>query len=108
MIIPAGHRVLVEQVDFQEQDEVYKSATAVGIVLVHDKNVRNQESVDVGTIVLVGPNAWKGFDGGEPWAQIGDTIVFARHAGKRVDDPAAKDRHFLVLNDDDVVAVIKE
>jgi co-chaperonin GroES (HSP10) len=107
MIIPAGHRVVVKQDSYDDNDEVFKSARAAGIEIVKDKGVRYQESVDKGTVVAVGPTAWKDF-GNEPWASVGDTIVFAKHAGKKVEDPADKDTHYVVLNDEDVVAVIKE
>lgn len=107
MIIPSGHRVLVKQDSYEDNDEVFKKARAAGIEIVKDKGVRFQESVDKGTVVAVGPTAWKDF-GNEPWASAGDTIVFAKHAGKKVEDPADKDTHYVVLNDEDVVAVIKE
>ena len=107
MIIPTGHRVLVKQTAYDEKDEVFKSAAKAGIVIQKDPNVRYQESVDEGVIIDVGPTAWKDF-GGEPWAKVGDTIVFAKHAGKKVVDPSDKDTHYVVLNDEDVVAIIKE
>ena len=108
MIEPVGHRVLVRQEAFEETDEVFrKAARAIpGLEFVKDKSVRYQESVDIGEIVAVGPTAWKDF-GGVPWALVGDKIVFAKHAGKRVVDPENKDAHFVVLNDEDVVAIIK-
>lgn len=106
MIKPVGHRVLVRQESFEETDEVFRSAQRAGIEIIKDKQVRYQESVDIGEVIAVGSTAWKDF-GGEPWAQVGDKIVFAKHAGKRVEDPENKDAHFVVLNDEDVVAIIK-
>ena len=107
MIIPTGHRVLVRQESYDETDDVFKSAVKAGIVIHKDPNTRYQESVDKGVIVDVGPTAWKDF-GGEPWAKVGDSIVFAKHAGKKVEDPSDKDSHYVVLNDEDIVAIIKE
>ena len=105
MIIPAGHRVLVKQTDYDEHDEVFKSAKAMGIEVVKDKQVRYQASVDEGTIIAVGPTAWKDFGG--DWAAIGDKIVFAKNAGKVVKDPEDEDTHYVILNDEDICAVIK-
>ena len=108
MIIPSGHRVLVKQERYDEHDAVFKSAKAAGLEIVKDGGVRYQASVDKGVIVLIGPTAWKAFDDGQPWAAIGNTVVFARNAGKTVEDPEDKDSTYLVLNDEDIVAVIKE
>lgn len=107
MIIPAGHRVLVKQDVFDEKDDVYKNAKALGIVIQHDKTVKNQESVDTGTILAIGKTAWKDF-GDTPWAKVGDKVVYARFAGKKIEDPADKETCFVIINDEDVVAVVKE
>ncbi len=107
MIIPVGHRVLVRQERYDEHDEVFRSAKAAGIEIYKDKEVRYQASVDKGTVVAVGETAWKDF-GGIPWAFVGDTVVFAKNAGKPVEDPQNKDIPFVLLNDEDIVAVIKE
>lgn len=107
MIIPAGHRVLVKQDAYDEADEVFRSAKAAGLEIVKDGGVRYQDSVDKGVILAIGPTAWNDF-GGINWASVGDTVVFAKHSGKRVEDPQDKKTHFVVLNDEDIVAVIKE
>lgn len=106
-IIPTGHRVLVKQEVYEETDNVFKSAKLAGIEIIKDKAVRYQDSVDKGVIISIGSTAWKDF-GGVNWAEIGDTVVFAKHAGKRVEDPTDKDTHYVVLNDEDIVAVVKE
>lgn len=107
MIIPAGHRVVVRQEKYDEHDEVFASAKRVGIEIVKDREVRYQASVDKGTIVSIGPTAWADF-GGVDWAKIGDVVVFAKNAGKTVEDPEDKDTPYVVLNDEDIVAIIKE
>lgn len=112
MIIPCGHRVLVRQEKYDEQDQVFKSARVAGIEIVTDKNVRYQASVDKGTIVVVGKTAWKDF-GSEPWAEKGDSVVFAKNAGKTVHDPEEKDlpedkrTPYVLLNDEDIIAILR-
>lgn len=106
MIIPVGHRVLVRQEKYDEHDEVFKSAKNAGLLLAMDKEVRYQASVDVGTIVSVGKTAWKDF-GGDPWATAGDKVVFAKNSGKRVEDPEDKETPYVLLNDEDIVAIIR-
>lgn len=107
MIFPAGHRILVEQEEYVEHDEVLRSAKRAGIEIVQDKSVRYQESVDKGVILAIGPTAWKDF-GGVNWAEVGDTVVFAKHAGKRVEDPENDKKHLVILNDEDVVAIVRK
>lgn len=106
-IIPKGHRVLIKQERYDEHDEVFASAKKAGIVIETDKNVRYQAGVDKGTVVAVGETAWKDF-GGSPWAVVGEVVLFAKNAGKTVEDPQDKDVPYVILNDEDIVAVIKE
>jgi co-chaperonin GroES (HSP10) len=109
MIIPCGHRVLVLQEAYDEHDEVFKSAKSVGIEIIKDKEVRYQASVDKGVILSIGPTAWKDF-GGEHWASVGDTVIFAKNAGKHVQDPDDLDEtpKHVVLNDEDIIAVVRK
>lgn len=99
---PAGHRVLVKQDDLSNVDEAYARAKRVGIHLVEDK--REQAGVDSGTVVAIGPSAFKDF-GGDKWCSVGDRIAFAKYSGKVVEDGGDK---FIVLNDEDVVYVYGE
>ena len=107
MLIPCGHRVLIKLDKLEETDETFKSASNAGIVIPKEfKEFRlEQNAVDKGTIIEIGPTAWKDF-GGEPWAVVGDYIAFARHAGKYITDPTDK-QEYVLLNDEDIVCVIK-
>lgn len=107
MIKPAGHRVLVECKDITEFDPTYARAKAAGIQIArdHEDHQRRQAGVDKGVVVAVGPTAFKDF-GGEPWCVPGDLIIFAKYAGKIVEDVDQK--KYIVLNDEDICAVIKE
>lgn len=107
MIIPKGHRVLVKQERFDEHDEVFAKAKKAGILIETDKNVRYQASVDKGVLVSLGATAWVDF-GGIPWAEVGEVVLFAKNAGKAVVDPADPETPYVILNDEDIVAVIKE
>ena len=99
MISPAGHRVLVKV------DEVEK-VTKGGIIITDTIADRKQEAGIYGTVVAVGPTAWKAFDDGIPWAAVGDKVAFAKYGGFIIEDPNTGD-HYRLLNDEDVVAVIK-
>ncbi len=106
MISPSGHRVLVKQERYDEHDEVVKSAKASGLIVQLDRGVRHQASVDKGVVIAIGQTAWKDF-GNEPWAKVGDTVLFAKNAGKSVEDPEDKETPYVILNDEDIVATLK-
>lgn len=97
-IEPAGHRVIVKP---DPLDEV----SSGGIIIAHgaDKK-RKEQAQQIGTIVAIGPNAWKAFDDGLPWAAIGDRVYFAKYGGFLVEDGGAEYR---VLNDEDITAIVR-
>jgi len=100
VIKAAGYRVLVKK------DEVEKE-TASGIVLVQDDKLQKHK-LNTGVVIDVGPKAWKAFSNnydGEPWAKVGDKVIFSLYAGFYVTDPDDEEEYTL-LNDDDIVAVI--
>lgn len=99
---PCGHRVVVKQDNIEDTDSTYARAKRAGIVMV--ENEREKASVDTGTVVAVGPTAFKDF-GGEPWCKEGDRIAFAKYSGKTITEG---DTDFIVLNDEDVVYVYGE
>jgi len=107
-----GHRVLVKQEKIHEHDLVYKRAKEAGLQIEFDKDVRYQAAIDQGVIVDVGSTAWNDF-GGTPWASVGDTVIFVKHAGKSVIDPDEIDLKnedqtpYVILNDEDILAVVE-
>lgn len=101
-IVPTTFRIVVKPHDVQEEDDTFKRAKAVGIALLDNK--REQEAVDKGTVVSFGPTAFQEYNTTNPLV-VGDTIVYARHAGKKVADSG---EDFLIINDADVVCIIKK
>lgn len=99
-VIPCGHRILVQPEKLEDEDPVYKSAKASGLVLVESTKKQEQAAMDKGVVLAVGPSAFKDF-GGEAWCKVGDKIAFAKYGGKFVND-------MLILNDEDVVCVLKD
>ena len=106
MIKPCGHRVVVKPYTLEEHDPVFASAKKLGIELTRDTEKMERTGVDRGYVLSLGATAFKDF-GGEPWCKVGDLIAYARHSGKFVEDPANKEK-LLVLNDEDVIAVLTE
>jgi chaperonin GroES len=100
MIHPAGHRVLVKPDPIEEK-------TASGIVVsVGTTKDREQQAQIFGVITAIGPNAWKGFDDGTPWANVGDKVAIAKYGGFIIRDPDTREE-FRLLNDEDICAIIR-
>lgn len=93
-----GHRVLVKPYEIKKESDG-------GIIIVQDED-REFAAQEYGTIVDVGPDAWKGFEG-EPWASVGDNIIYSRYGGKIVREPNSKDK-YVILNDEDVLAILEK
>lgn len=106
MIEVCGHRILVKPILLEESDDTYRSAKAAGIILARDNTKRERESVDRGVVLQIGPTAWQTDSlGGKPWAEVGDTVVYAKFAGKLVQDPETKEE-LICINDEDVCAIV--
>lgn len=112
MLKMTGYRILVKP------DAVEKTYGEVGIILAQNERME-KTGIQRGIVVSVGPSAWKAFrevddkgkeHNGKQWAIPGDYILFARSAGRFVFDPFedTKDgkNEYLVMNDEDVLAVI--
>ena len=100
MITPCGYKILVK---YQKPTEV----TEWGFELAVDSKTKRLEkaAVDQGTIVSVGPNAWKAYDDGSPWAKVGDVVYYSRYGGMFVTDPEDGEEYVL-LNDQDINCII--
>lgn len=93
-IKPVGYRVLIEP-DSGER------VSSGGIVIAESSRMEQ----DTGTVVAVGPLAWSDEGDGEPWAKVGDHVMFAKYGGKFVTDPETA-REYKILNDQDINCVI--
>jgi len=98
-IRPTGHHVLVLP------DKV-KEKTEGGIYLPEVTREDEQRASTRGLLVAVGPTAWLEFADGEPWAQPGDYVSYAKYGGigmKGVDDT-----DYVLLNDQDILAIFND
>ena len=105
-IIPCGHRVVVKIIPLEEVDDKYRRAKSIGLEIVGDQINREQQSVDKGTVVAIGPTAFDVYGGGK-WCEVGDIVAFAKYSGKAVRDLESQE-DFLVLNDEDVVCILRK
>lgn len=105
MIKPLLYRILVKPFKLEDFDPVYKQAAAAGIhVPKLAEKVREEQAVDRGIVIAIGPEAFKEWT--QDWVvTVGQEIFFAKYAGKRLKDPYTEEE-CIALNDEDVVAVI--
>jgi chaperonin GroES len=74
---PVGHKVLVKPFDVEE-------VSPGGIVLfTADEQKKEEMAQTQGQIVAIGPTAWA--DQPDPWASIGDKVLFGKYAGQYID-----------------------
>ena len=105
MIVPLLHRIIVKQQKLNEAHKEYQRAEAMGIIIPeHEDNKRAQAGVDKGTVVALGPTAYRDFNTDVP-VKVGDVVAFARYSGKTIIDPK-DDEEYVALNDEDLVAIL--
>ncbi len=102
MINVTGYRILVKP------DEV-ETTTSGGIILALDEKLE-AAGQQFGTVIGIGHTCWtneKGEPLSDPWCEVGDKILFAKHAGRFVYDPHTNEE-FMVMLDTDVIATVSE
>lgn len=100
-IQPAGHKILIKPRPVEEK-------TKSGIILALDVE-RYGEATTEGTVVAIGPTAYKKVDDGTPWCKVGDKVSYGKYAGARLSiDKDGVEEDFVVIHDVDVVAILKD
>ena len=94
-IIPTGGHILVLP---DKVEEITKG----GIYMPEVVQSKEQAAATSGTLIAVGPSAWKDLDDGSPWATIGDHINYGRYAGVVMKGHDGVD--YTLLNDNDILA----
>ncbi len=98
-----GYRLLIEI------DKVETVSEGGIIIIVNERDERMEASASqLGTVVGVGATCWKGKFEQDPWCYEGDYILFSKHSGRFVYDPDDNDKEYMVINDTDVLTVIRE
>ena len=91
---PVGWRILVRPIGMVKK-------TKGGIILT-DKNMEEQQYLNSkGRVIAMGKECYN--NRRTNWYTSGDTIVYSRYAGSRIDVQGVK---MLLLNDDEVLAVL--
>lgn len=102
-IIPVGWTVIVKI------DKVAEK-TRSGLFLPQGARERQQLQAIEGTLYAVGPEAWAKYDPESRRPEPGDRVLFAKYGGQVFkfdeDDPEADE--FRILNDQDIICIIRE
>ena len=120
-LMPCGHKIIVQPDELERTHDVVKDdGSVIQLELVNHNERATQAAQITGTIVAIGPQAWKSFRevdengkwvNGMPWAGIGDKVYYSRHCGHLIENPEFPDdddKRLLLLNDEDVNAIIIE
>lgn len=97
-IIPLMHRALVKP-------KPVERTTESGIIIPDTTTRKEQAATEEGTIISIGDTFGKDF-GAMTIPKVGDKVYFAKYAGKFIKDE--NDQDLVLLNDEDIVAIIKE
>ena len=82
-----------------------ESITPGGIVIPEPTVERERKAVEYGTVVQVGPTAYKDYGRENDAVKVGDRVCMIRYSGKEVKDT---DGHkYIIINDIDILCIIK-
>lgn len=99
MLTPVLHRIILKLDSVEE-------VTASGIVIPKDLIEKERKAVEIGTVVSIGETAFKDYGGSIDTIKIGDRVIIAKYSGKEIKD--IDETQYVVINDEDVLVIIKE
>lgn len=104
-LVPVLHRLLVKPESLDAANATYKKMRELGLEIPENEIIKKeQNAVVIGTVVAIGETAFKDY-GATVVPKIGDKVYYAKYSGKEVTDNEVK---YLLLNDEDICAIIKE
>ncbi len=63
---------------------------------------REERGENHGVVIHIGPVAFERLGGRDAWCDEGDTVVFSRYAGTRVEHPPGSGVFYQLMNDEDI------
>ena len=99
MLTPVLHRIILKLDSIEE-------VTASGIVIPKDLIEKERKAVEIGTVISIGDTAFKDYGGSIDTIKIGDRVIIAKYSGKDIKD--IDDTQYVVVNDEDILVIIKE
>lgn len=107
MITAILDRVLVELQDLEKEHDLGNGKKL--IISYGADEARRRATITEGTVVGVGPCAYTqyGYTQENQPVKVGDRVQFPKFSGKAVADPEDPSRRLALLNDEDILAIIK-
>jgi len=99
MLTPILHRIILKLDSIEE-------VTAGGIVIPKEFVDKERKAVEIGTIISMGDTVFKDYGGSIDTVKVGDRVLIAKYSGKDVED--IDGTKYVVINDEDVLVIIKE
>ncbi len=90
-----GYRILVEP---EVIDDKFEGSDFVKVDQTIDSDKRN---TNTGTVLQVGPDAYKPGDCKGPWCEAGDFVLYIRGGGKEFLTEAGKE--LVIINEEDIL-----
>jgi len=112
MLQAVGYRVLVKPLEVgmgleAAEAEVAPTLAAADFqVKSEGERQREERGENHGIVIHLGPIAYDRLGGAESWAKVGDTVVFSRYAGTRVEHPPGSKAFYQLMNDEDIFGKI--
>lgn len=97
---PVGHRVLIKPDKVEE-------TTKGGIILAPSLVNQEKNAQERGTVVAIGSSCWDTFGDGTPWCAVGQLVYYPKYSGMKVKETEDSDEFLVIVNDEDIVAVIE-
>jgi len=99
MIIPLLHRIILKLDDVEKK-------TASGIVIPESVTDKERKAVEVGTVISIGPTAFKDYGGDENTIHVNDRVIIAKYSGKGLKDVDGVE--YIAVNDEDIICILKD
>ena len=99
MLTPVLHRIIVKLDPVEE-------TTQSGIVIPKELIKKERKAVEIGTVISIGETAFKDYGGSINTVEVGDRVIIAQYSGKEVQDTNGDT--FVVINDEDILVIVKE
>jgi co-chaperonin GroES (HSP10) len=105
MITVVGCRILLRPFKMEESDKVWARAKAMGIEIPELADRKAKANIDKGEVLQIGDKCHEDYVSD---LKVGDIIGFAKFGGKFIEDPDKEGEFFLVINDEDVICILKK
>lgn len=108
MLQAVGYRVLVKPLEVDQgleaaEAERYQELARRGFTAkTHEEAERQERGEHFGIVLHIGPAAFERMGGRAAWCEEGDTVVFSRYAGTRVEFPPGSQNFYQLMNDEDI------